>query len=137
MARPTSLCTFSNGMCCREKARERERIKDSALQASAEILFLKGQFSDSGEQSSTSGRTGHVEYCRTFGALIATCVHSAALRADAGIDQVQRVKFVHGVQHDEGEVSRKRGNLKSTNCGFVTKLMHLHTSVHFHLAFIM
>ena len=47
-------------------------IMDSALQASAEILVLKGQFSDGGEGASTSGRTGHVEYCRTFGVLIAS-----------------------------------------------------------------
>ena len=53
-------------------------IMDFALQASAEILFFKGQFSDGGEGASTSGRTGHVEYCRTFGVLSTFCVHSAA-----------------------------------------------------------
>ena len=62
-------------------------IMDFALQASAEILFFKGQFSGGGEGASTSGRTGHVEYCRTFGVLLPfVCIvlHSCA---DASVDQ--------------------------------------------------
>ena len=46
------------------------------VEASAAILFSKGATQPSGSddrKSSTSGRTGHVEYCRTFGALF--CVY--------------------------------------------------------------
>ena len=79
-----NLCVYVQSVMACGAVREQERciddILDSALQASAEILFSKGQFSDGGEGASTSGRTGHVEYCRTFGVLIATSMHSAAFK---------------------------------------------------------
>ena len=38
-----------------------------APQASAEILQKKGMVDVADQGATTSGRTGHVEYCRTFG----------------------------------------------------------------------
>ena len=38
-----------------------------APQASAEILQKKGMVDVADQGTTTSGRTGHVEYCRTFG----------------------------------------------------------------------
>ena len=38
-----------------------------APQASAEILQKKGMVDAADQGATTSGRTGHVEYCRTFG----------------------------------------------------------------------
>ena len=76
---------ITSGMACPERARDaimatscHHNATDTAWQASADILFFRGEVPDHGSLSasfnttmtSSSGRTGHVEYCRTFGVLI-------------------------------------------------------------------
>ena len=61
---------------CERRGVVASRHLESVWQASAQILVSKGHFHHFGgtekARVSTSGRTGHVEYCRTFGALTAT-----------------------------------------------------------------
>ena len=66
------------------------------VEASAAILKNKGAYTaaaieggDASRSASTSGRTGHVEYCRTFGALF--CVY-----------WLMRLKLLDGMEDSEG-----------------------------------